>query len=232
MAALPTTSQRQSSTLEHRRRRRELQWADQNTTEAEILEPIIAATGCYDSDERYLQRLLEKIELMVKTNASLEERLRGLQSQASLLKSMVDTRTDQLKPISEAMAESKAEEARCRSQVAALQQNRLKEECRLRALGLQLRKKVDALLMDNLRLEELRRDEDVQIARNYDVLEELNRTHVALQLRKAEFDRYDQELDETLQSFGRLTGSQRRIPTIDTIADVQMHQNIKISSVM
>eukprot|EP00927_Polykrikos_kofoidii_P066054 TRINITY_DN61716_c0_g1_i1.p1 TRINITY_DN61716_c0_g1~~TRINITY_DN61716_c0_g1_i1.p1 ORF type:complete len:251 (-),score=58.21 TRINITY_DN61716_c0_g1_i1:39-683(-) len=174
-------------------------WADRERTEVEIMQPMIEATGCMDTDERYLERLLRKIKVMLKTNKDLEERLEKLQDQGSMLESLVATREDQLKSAMENMAKSKAEEALSRSQINSMHANRLKEESRLRSLGLQLRKKVKALSSENLRLEELRRDEDAHIARNRGILEELGRTLDMLETRKAHFDRYDQKVDKTLQ---------------------------------
>merc|ERR1711879_893888 len=90
-----------------------------------------------------------------------------------------------------------ADHGKLAAQAQELRDKRLFEESRLRARVLELHSRVLQVSQENNRLEILRRDEESQLARNQETIQELTRIEETLRARKQYLDSLDGfDLDE------------------------------------
>lgn len=175
-----------SGDKEKARKNRESSWtASRNAGDQLVREYVEYA---FVSNVQWLDRLRERLHLVMETNADLQEQLKEQDGIVRELRSEEQAREKHWKAVEKELADRKVEQQNIEKQYRQIRAQRISDEKGLWNRGVLLHQKLASLNMERARLEEHRRDEDRQMAKLQESSTRLQQEMIALQLRKNELE--------------------------------------------
>lgn len=184
MAAGHPVALKQLNSLDKKRTQRETKWKESDIYEEAIIKPYLEYTQL--SDEDWMSRLHEKIETILRTNATLQEQLGQQETHLEVLRQEHKAKIQDLDEVHSELQTGKTEQQKVEAQLKELRMQRLAEERRLRDRDVKLNEQLAVLGRENCRLEEQRHEEQQQLERGREHLMELAKRAEQLRLRKAQ----------------------------------------------
>lgn len=180
---------------EMQRFRREKMWDGIEISSKVCMEPYLELYNL--STEEALERGRKQTHTIQQTNVVLQQRLKEYVVSISTLKEQLKARQleyDELMTESEITVQGTET---LTAQLQALREQRISEECRLRAHSLELHERMMSLTQENARLEAGRHEEEKQLKQGCASIGELILVQEKLELRKAALQHaYDSSEDE------------------------------------
>eukprot|EP00929_Paragymnodinium_shiwhaense_P019333 TRINITY_DN13228_c0_g1_i1.p1 TRINITY_DN13228_c0_g1~~TRINITY_DN13228_c0_g1_i1.p1 ORF type:complete len:266 (-),score=69.58 TRINITY_DN13228_c0_g1_i1:71-868(-) len=190
----------------YHRMKREQMWLDEQALQAEVLEPYLAQFHFKETTETMLERMHARCEVILETNGRLQHILTEETLNLKDLKKEIKERQVEWEGAQEELEEQRQGHVNMEQQFKGVKKRSLLEECRLRERAVALRGQWMAMKRENRRLERQRREEEVQIKRNAEILLQLEQEERLLEVRKNMLEDYERQLDRSLVGNSRRTG--------------------------